>query len=1112
MNRCFLRAALCLAGLLAFAFVADAAPARPEFARLSMEQGLSQSTVQAFAQDGDGFIWVGTQDGLNRYDGSSFTVFRNLLSDPGSLIANDVRALCADRDGNLWIATVAGLDRYDRARGVFIHYRHDAANPRSLTSNRALSLFVDRDGAVWVGTNRGVNRYDRASNDFTRYQNDPANPDSMLDGAVHAVGADENGTVWVGCARGLNRFNRESGTFTRFINDPNNPDSVSANGIRSILPDKGGIWVCTYTGGLNRYDATSGKFEHFSNDRNDPRSLGADETRTVVRDRSGTLWVGTSGGGLNRFDPATRTFERILHDPRNPRSLGGDRVWTLFEDRAGSLWVGTETNGISRRDPTGGLFEVWRNDPQRPDSLSNDNVWSILEDRAGNFWIGTDEGLNRFDFATGASVVYRHDPNNPASLSNNRVWTILEDRAGSLWVGTEGGLNRFDPKQGTFERFPRDAANPDRIAGGDIRCVYEDRDGMLWVCAITGGLSMFDPKTRTFTNYRYNANDPRSLSDNRAVYAADDRAGTLWVGTDGGGLNRFDRATKTFTRYLNDPANPASININNAFHWREDNAGNFWVATWGGGLNRFDRATGRFSAVTTREGLPNNTVYGIVEDGDGFYWLSTNQGICRFDPRTGACRNFDLRDGLPSNEFNENAFLRTRRGDIVFGGVKGLVRFDPRNVSTNAYVPPVVVTGFQKFGRPVSGFDPRSVVRLASYENVIAFEFSALNFIQSEKNRYAYRLEGFEKEWVDAGTRRYASYTNLAPGEYVFHVKACNNDGVWNEAGMAVRLVVAPPLWRTWWAYALYVIASFALIFGVVRFQTNRVRVRARIEEAQLRADNAEFRARASDEIRAKNAEIMDSLRYAERIQQAFLPNEAGIRAAFPEQFIFWKPKDIVSGDFYWFHATPEFDLVALADCTGHGVPGALMSMIGADILNQIVIERGIPDPARILEELDAGIRRALKQDDADLISRDGMDIGLCLIDRRRSVVIYAGSRRPLYVVDEHGNFSEIRGDRRAIGGWRERLGRTFTNHRIELAGPTMLYLTTDGFGDQNNSLGVKYGVARLRNLLGDLARLDSNAQAAAIAGELAQYQGGEPQRDDIVVWGLRVTPERPAT
>lgn len=1111
MNRClrWVRTVLCLAGVLLFAALANAAPARPEFVRLSMEQGLSQSTVQAFAQDGDGFLWVGTQDGLNRYDGSSFTVFRNLPKEAGSLIANDVRALCTDRDGNLWVATVAGLDRFDRTRGVFVHYRHDAANPRSLLSNRTLSLFVDRDGAVWVGTNRGVSRYDRATDDFTCYQNDPANPDSMLEGAVHAVGADESGTVWVGCAKGLNRFNRESGTFTRFINDPNNPDSVSANGIRSILPDRGGIWICTYTGGLNRYDAASGKFEHFSNDRNDARSLGANETRTVVRDRSGTLWVGTSGGGLNRFDPATRTFERILHDPGNPRSLGGDRVWTLFEDRAGSLWVGTETNGISRSDPTGGLFQVWHNDPQRPDSLSNDNVWSILEDRAGNYWIGTDGGLNRFDLATGKAVTYRHDPNNPASLSNNRVWMILEDRSGTLWIGTEGGLNRFDSKRGTFERFLRDPANPDSIAGDDIRCVYEDRDGMIWICAITGGLSMFDPKTRTFTNYRYDAKNPGSLSDNRTVYVTDDSVGTLWVGTDGGGLNRFDRTTKTFVRFMNNPADPASININNAFHWREDRAGNFWVATWGGGLNRFDRQAGRFTAFTTREGLPNNTIYGIVEDGDGFYWLSTNQGICRFDPRTGACRNFDLRDGLPGNEFNENAFFKNGKGEIFFGGVKGLVRFDPRAVSTNAYVPPVVVTGFEKFGRPVSGFDPRSVVRLASYENVIAFEFSALNFIQSEKNRYAYRLENFENEWVDAGTRRYASYTNLAPGEYVFHVRACNNDGIWNETGASVRLIVAPPLWRTWWAYTLYVVLSFASIGAVIRFQTNRVRVRASIEEAQLRAENAEFRARAGDEIRAKNSEIMDSLRYAERIQQAFLPNETMLRETFPEQFILWQPKDIVSGDFYWFHATPDADLIALADCTGHGVPGALMSMIGADILNQIVIERAVLDPARILEELDAGIRRALKQDTSDITALDGMDIGLCLIDRRRSVVIYAGSRRSLYLVDERGTFSEIKGDRRFIGGRRDRVRRTFTNHRIELAGPTMLYLTTDGFGDQNNAGGVKFGVARLRTMLGELALLDSDAQAAAIAAELARHRGDEPQRDDIVVWGLRVTPDQ---
>lgn len=1110
MNRCLLRAAVCLAGVLLFAAFANAAPARPEFVRLSMEQGLSQSTVQAFAQDAEGFVWIGTQDGLNRYDGYSFTIFRHLPQDSGSLVANDVRALCVDREGNLWVATVGGLERYDRSRGVFVHYINDPANPRSLNSNRVLSLFVDHAGAVWVGTNRGANRFDRATGDFTCFQNDPANPRSLVDGAVHSLGEDETGTIWVGTTRGLNRFDAATGTFTRFVNDPNNPESLSASGIRSILADKGGLLISTYTGGFNRFDFATGKFERFLNDPKNPRSLGANESRCVIRDHSGTIWVATSGGGLNRFDPATRTFERILSDPRDPRGLGSDRIWTMFEDRAGSLWLGTDSNGISRMDATGGLFRVWRHDPRLPDSLSNDNIWAIFNDRAGITWIGTDEGLNRFDPATGKATVYRNDPDNPASLSNNRVWTIFEDRAGTFWVGTENGLNRFDRTRGTFERLFRDPANPNSLAGNDIRWVYEDREGALWICAITAGLSRLDPARKTFTTFQFDRNDPRSLGDNRAVYVAEDSAGTLWVGTDGGGLNRFDRAAQNFIRYQHDPRDPTTLNINNAFHFIEDPAtGDFWIATWGGGLNRFNRRTGRFTAFTTREGLPNNTVYGIIPDDDGFLWLSTNNGLCRFDPRTGACRNFDLRDGLPGNEYNENAFFKNERGEIFFGGVKGLVGFDPRNVSTNPYAPPIVVTGFQKFGRPVAGFDPRTPVRLESYETVIAFEFAALNYVQSEKNRYAYRLEGFEKEWVDAGTRRYASYTNLAPGEYVFHVRACNNDGVWNENGVTLRIVLAPPLWRTWWAYALYVALSFASVFGVIRFQTNRVRVRARIEEARVRAEAAEFRARTGDELRAKNGEIMDSLRYAERIQQAFLPNEATLREAFPEQFILWRPKDIVSGDFYWFHATPDADVIALADCTGHGVPGALMSMIGADLLNQIVIERGVHDPARILEELDAGIRRALKQDASDITAQDGMDIGLCVIDRRRSVVVYAGSRRPLYVVDERGTFSEIKGDRRFIGGRRDRVRRTFTNHRIDIAGPTTLYLTTDGFGDQNNSLGVKFGVARLRSLLTDLARREFSAQHETLAAELAQYQGDEPQRDDIVVWGLRVTPEK---
>jgi len=841
------------------------APVEPplKFDRISIEQGLSQSSVLCILQDSRGFMWFGTQDGLNKYDGYSFTVYKHDPEDPYSLSNNIVRSLYQDRAGVLWIGTDGGLNRLDRENQRFIHYQHYSDDARSLGHNQVLSIHEDREGGLWIGTGGGgLDRLDRETGRFVHYRNDPYDPHSLSSDHITFVYDDRAGALWIGTDDvGLDRFDRGTGRFvhyqfSQYQSDPNDPDSLSHYSISSIHESRAGkLWIGTYGGGLVRLDRETGQFVHYQADAGWPnlsgdlRSLSDDRVTAIYEGQAGGLWVGTYGGGLVRFDPETEQFTRHQHDPDDLYSLSHDVVWSIYGGRSGALWIGTHS-GLSKYDPGREKFVHHRADPNDPHSLVNNHVLALCEDRTGVLWIGTHGGgLDKFDRAEGRFVHYQHDPDNPYSLAHDEVRSIYQDRAGELWVGTYGGgLDRLDREGGKFIHHRADPGDPHSLVSDYVTVIYEDRAGVLWVGTGDAGLDQFDREAGRLVHHRYDPNDPHSLSHNHVSAIYEGRAGELWVGTYGGGLDRLDRETGRFVRYQADPNYPHSLSNDKVLSIYEDQEGALWIGTHGG-LNRFERETETFVHYREGDGLPNDVIYGILEDDQGFLWLSTNKGLSKFDPRVETFRNYDVRDGVQSNEFNQGACYKSRSGEMFFGGINGFNRFYPQEVSAkdNPYVPPVVLTSLTQSGEDVYPGQAVENVEEATFHwpnNFFEFEFAALSYTQPEKNRYAYVLEGFDEDWNYIGTRRFGRYTNLPGGTYTLRIKGSNNDGVWNEQGSSVTVTIVPPFWETWWFRGAVILLLVGGVVGGYRWRIRSIEARTRELETQVEQRTHQLRQR----------------------------------------------------------------------------------------------------------------------------------------------------------------------------------------------------------------------------------------------------------------------------
>ena len=813
-----------------FTIPVDAQTNSIRFDTISTEQGLSQSTVHAILQDQQGFMWFGTEGGLNKYDGYQFTVYKHDPDDSKSLIDNVIESMYEDRDGELWIGTSAGLDRLDSKTGTFIHYPTDLAKSPGLSGQLIIAIFQDHSGKLWVGTGSGgLAVLDLTTNQFTMYTHSPQDPQSLSDNSIGTIYEDRDGRLWIGTDAGLDRFDQTTSKFTKYDGrDPSGMAMIGNVPVYAVYEDgQGEMWIGTHKG-LFQWNRAGDQWIEYRHDPNNPDSLSDDTISRILEDSQGTLWIGT-GTGLDQFDRAQNRFIHYVHNPDDPNSLTSNSIRSIYEDRSEVLWIGT-SGGLNKYARSTQKFAYYTYNPGFANSLSDNNVWSIYEDHLGSLWVGTFfAGLDRLDRQTGKVTVYQNNPMDSTSLSSNEIRAILEDHNGNLWVGTErGGLDRFDPETDTFIQYRHNSADPGSLSQDDVFSIFEDHLGRLWIGTQRGGLDQLDQATGIFTHYQHDANDPLSLSDNdvRAIY--EDQTGELWISTFGG-IDLWDGQTNHFTIYRHDPNNPLSLSNDMVSCIFEDQDGTIWVGTFGGGLNRFDRTTRSFTHYTEKDGLSDDTVYGILADKNGSLWLSTNKGLSKFDPATKTFRNYDTSDGLQGDQFNPGAFFQSQDGAMYFGGTQGLNAFYPEQVTENPIPPPVVITAFQKFNQTIqTDLASNETIQLSYLDTFISFEFAALDYNAPGKNLFAYQLVGVDKDWVYAGTRRYASYTYLNGGDYTFRVKASNNDGIWNSEGIAIHIHITPPFWQTWWFIGIIGLIVISGSIGGYRLRVSSIEARNR--------------------------------------------------------------------------------------------------------------------------------------------------------------------------------------------------------------------------------------------------------------------------------------------
>jgi ligand-binding sensor domain-containing protein/signal transduction histidine kinase len=873
------------------------------FTALTSTDGLSSAQVFGIAQDDNGFLWFATGDGLNRYDGYSLRTFRFERDDPNSLTNNTMSGILRGRDGALWLPTTGGgLDRFDPATETFTHYRHDPANPNSLSGNHIHtgSLLEDHQGALWIGTvGGGLNRLDPRTRTFTHYRHDPANPSSLSSDQVSTICQDKSGIMWVGTTDGgLNRFDPASGRITRYQPDPKDPNTLPGPYVNTILEDRSGtLWVGTQQG-LGMLDRTTGRFTRYSiaSTQGDAASLNA--VSALHEDSAGNLWLGTGGAGILRYDRQRGQLVQYKKDDADPRSLRNNFLSSFLEDPSGTLWAGTLGGGANMLPTRPPKFAHYKHEPGNPNSVADNFILSIFEDHTGTVWIGNDRTLNRWDRRSNSWQVYRNDPADPTSISNGSVTATVEDPDGTLWFGTFlGGLNRFDPASGRFQAYRFNAASPRSLSDDIVRSLYRDSSGVLWVGGWHNGVSRFDRATGTFQRYVADPARPGSLAGASITDILEDRAKRLWVATEDGGLNLLDRTTQQFTHYRNDPKNLKSLPDDAVRVLYEDRAGQLWIGTVGG-LCAFDPANGTCRVYTQKDGLPNNTIEGILEDSQGRLWISTNNGLSRFDPKTRIFRNYDTADGLQSNEFHVfTAFHSSARtGDLYFGGVNGFNVFNPAQVADNPLVAPVVLTDFRlaNHSLPVGKgsllhktIQETKRLRLAYNQNNLSFEFASLSYVAPKKNKYRYRLEGFDTDWHQVNSNeRLAVYTNLDAGEYVFRLQGTNEDGVWNEAGVTLAIAIPPPWWVTWWFMTLAVAAVIGLAYGAYRLRVRTIQLRSAELERQVARRTVEL-AEANKELETFAYSVSHDLRAPLRHIDGFIAMlEERTRASLDERSV----------------------------------------------------------------------------------------------------------------------------------------------------------------------------------------------------------------------------------
>lgn len=834
-----------------------------KFEHLQTGAGLSHSNVICILQDSRGFMWFGTRDGLNKYDGYKFTVYRNDPKNTQTISNNYIFDITESSDGDLWIATWGGgLNHFDRQKKSFTSFRHDSKKANSIAANFITCVREDKNGNIWIGTeSAGLDMYDKKTGAFTHYKFNSNDSRSISDDFIRTIYEDKEKNLWIGTVHGgLNLFNSNDKTFTRFQHDDAVPTSLSFNDVHNVFEDsKHRVWVGTNGGGIDLFDIKTSTFKHYKNDPRNSNSLCKNEVVAINEDNDNNIWIGTENGGLSILNPATGAFKTYVYDEVDNTSLSNNSIYDICKDDKGNMWMGTFSGGINYTNQDKQFIHFKHTSLNN--SLSDNNILCIYEDSKKNIWIGTDGGgLNLFDPETGNFTHYKHDPGNPNSICGNYVLNICEDSQQNLWIGTWGdGVTVFNKDKNRYRHYKNNPADPNSLGGNNAWHIYEDYEKNIWIGTYGGGLNRYNARDNSFTRYNFAENKIHGINSDKIYSVFDDKEGHLLIGTDGGGINVFDKATSTFSHYLHDDNNKNTIAGNSVGHVYEDDYGILWIATTSG-LSSINHTTGIVTNYTIEDGLPSNDVFGIIGDGRDNLWISTNKGISKFNWKNRTFKNYSAVDGLQGNEFKEQAFCKTRSGAFYFGGNNGFNLFYPADIKATPFDPPLVLTGFRISNKevPVTSDSVNSPLQrditetksitLPSSTSGIEFEFASLNYTDNEKKRYAYMLEGFDKDWNESSDKRSASYTNLDPGTYTFKVKGLNNEGKWSSHTLSVQLIITPPFWLAWWFKLLIFLTIVGIYIGFYQIRMRTIKAQKRILEKLVEERTAQLQHSTQEE------------------------------------------------------------------------------------------------------------------------------------------------------------------------------------------------------------------------------------------------------------------------
>ncbi|MBA7520479.1 Adaptive-response sensory-kinase SasA [subsurface metagenome] len=797
------------------------------FSHLTTEKGLSSNTVHCIYQDSKGFMWFGTDDGLNLYDGYEFSIFKYNSKDTNSLSSNSVFGILEDSKDQLWIAAASGVDVYIREQMSFRHIPFvDEYNPSQYESYTR-AIIEDHDGNILIANTNGIFIYDTLKKGFVRFLKDIPNYGSLQQEGIRALLIDRNKRIWIGSlGYGLYCFDMNK---KQVIASTNVKGAIHiSDRIYSIAEDvNGDIWI----GSDNGIFIIKSDLSEINTLRNS-RGLRSVNIRNIYVENDERIWIGTDGGGLYLYHKSTDSFTSFVSDEFDNYSINNNSVHSIWKDNQGILWLGTYQGGVNFAPIDSKLkFRHIKNEKGNSNSLAYNAVSAFHEDSEGNLWIGTDGGgLDYFNTKTKIFKHYVYNPDNPNSISGNSILTISEDNDRNIWIGGYLlGFNVINRKTGTIKRYKHDPHNSNSLNNDDVRDILICEDNTVWIATNGGGLNKYDPETNRFIHYRQGNNNAIVNDWCLKIYEGID--GRLWIGTYGG-LSIFNPKDNTFQNYAKNN-DPGSLSNSWVYTFAEDKAGNMWVGT-ANGLNIFDRETQLFSTILTTEGLSNEVINGILIDNSDNLWLSTNRGISKFNPSDTSFRNYDVNDGLQGNQFIHGSCFKSGTGEMYFGGLNGYNAFYPDSIQDNLFKPDVYLTDFLIFyhganvnipGSPLTKSITNSdKIVLTHDQSVITFKYAALNYLNPEKNQYKYILEGSEKEWNDVGTRREATYTNLKPGDYVFKVKASNNDGLWNENATSIKVIILPPWWNTLLFKILIIVLIISSVVGYYFFRINTLK------------------------------------------------------------------------------------------------------------------------------------------------------------------------------------------------------------------------------------------------------------------------------------------------